>query len=181
MRATAQQPQRAPDGARVHYERHRPEQSTQYRLVQQHAASFIAHIEASAREEHPTVARVQVSGGDDPHLPAHARRAGLMSHLPKSLEPALWELALARILSGEPWSPREPAAAEAGPTGRQAVILVRLAEGRTNTAIASKLGIIERMVKHHLAEIYGRLGAANRAEAVARASKRGWIRLPQPP
>ena len=130
--------------------------------------------------EQPTVARVLVSGSDDPHLPAQARRAGLMGYLPKALDPALWELALARILSGEPWFPREPAAtAEAGPTGRQAVILARLAEGRTNKAIASELGITERTVKYHLGEIYGRLGAANRAEAVARASTRGWIRLPQ--
>jgi two-component system, NarL family, nitrate/nitrite response regulator NarL len=134
---------------------------------------------ARVGEQQPTVARVLVSGSDDPHLPAQARRAGLMGYLPKSLEPALWELALARILSGEPWFPREPATAEAGPTGRQAVILARLAEGWTNKAIASELGITERTVKYHLAEIYGRLGAANRAEAVARASTRGWIRLPQ--
>ncbi len=53
MRATAQQPQRAPDGAPVHYERHRPEQTTLYRLVQQHAASFIAHTEASTGSELP--------------------------------------------------------------------------------------------------------------------------------
>ena len=53
MRATAQQPQRAPDGAPVHYERHRLEQTTPYRLVQQHAASFIAHTEASTGAEWP--------------------------------------------------------------------------------------------------------------------------------
>jgi hypothetical protein len=53
VRATAQQPQRAPDGAPVHYERHRPEQTTLYRLVQQHAASFIAHTEASTGAELP--------------------------------------------------------------------------------------------------------------------------------
>ena len=47
MQAIGRQPQRAPDGAPVHYERHRPEQTTLYRLVQQHAASFIAHTEAS--------------------------------------------------------------------------------------------------------------------------------------
>ena len=47
MQATAQQPQRAPAGAPVHYERHRPEKTTLYRLVQQHAASFIAYTEAS--------------------------------------------------------------------------------------------------------------------------------------
>jgi DNA-binding NarL/FixJ family response regulator len=118
VRATAQQPQRAPGGAWVHYERHRLEQTTLYRLVKQNAASFIAHTEASTSEEHPTVARVLVSGSDDPRLPAQARRAGLIGHVPKNLEPALSELALARILSGEPWFPREPAAAEAGPTGR---------------------------------------------------------------
>ena len=35
------------------YERHRPEQTTLYRLVQQHAASFIAHTEASTGSELP--------------------------------------------------------------------------------------------------------------------------------
>jgi hypothetical protein len=45
--------QRAPDGASVHYERHRPEQTTLYRLVQEHAASFIAHTEAGTGSELP--------------------------------------------------------------------------------------------------------------------------------
>ena len=53
MHATGRQPQRAPDGAPLHYERHRPEQTTLYRLVQQHAASFIAHAEASTGAELP--------------------------------------------------------------------------------------------------------------------------------
>ena len=30
----------------LHHERHRPEQTALYRMVQQHAASFIAHTEA---------------------------------------------------------------------------------------------------------------------------------------
>ena len=50
MHATGRQPNpatRAPDGAPLHYERHRPEQTTLYCLVQQHAANFIAHTEAS--------------------------------------------------------------------------------------------------------------------------------------
>ncbi len=34
-------------------ERHRPEQTTLYRLVQQHVASFIAHTEASTGSELP--------------------------------------------------------------------------------------------------------------------------------
>ena len=47
------QPQRAPDGAPVHYERHRPEQTTRYRLVQQHTATFIAQTEAAAGADLP--------------------------------------------------------------------------------------------------------------------------------
>ena len=46
MQAIGRQPRRAPDGAPVHYERHRPEQTTLYRLVQQHAATFFAEAEA---------------------------------------------------------------------------------------------------------------------------------------
>jgi len=34
--------QQAPDGTPVHYERHRPERTALYRLVQQHAATFFA-------------------------------------------------------------------------------------------------------------------------------------------
>jgi hypothetical protein len=53
VRAIGRQSQRAPDGAPVHYERHCPEQTTRYRLAQQHAASFIAHTEASTGAELP--------------------------------------------------------------------------------------------------------------------------------
>jgi hypothetical protein len=56
VQAIGRQPcarQGAPDGARVHHERHRPERTTLYRLVQQHAAGFIAHTEAGTGAELP--------------------------------------------------------------------------------------------------------------------------------
>ena len=53
MQAIGRQPQRAPDGAPVHYERHRPEQTTLYRLVQQHAATFFAQAEDAAGADLP--------------------------------------------------------------------------------------------------------------------------------
>lgn len=53
MQAVGRQPQRAPDGAPVHHERHCPEQATLYPLVHQHAASFIAHTEAGTGSELP--------------------------------------------------------------------------------------------------------------------------------
>lgn len=127
----------------------------------------------------PTAARVLVSGSDDPHLPQHARRAGLMGFLPKTLEPLQWVDALTRILQGDPWFPPTAAAADGpGLTPRQALILERLAVGQGSRAIADELGITERTIKYHVAEVFARLQAGSRAEAVARASARGWIRLP---
>ena len=53
MQAISRQPQRAPDGTPVYYERRRPEQTTLYRLVQQHAATFIAETEMATGADLP--------------------------------------------------------------------------------------------------------------------------------
>jgi Transposase zinc-binding domain/Putative transposase len=53
VQASGRQPQRAPDGTPVHDERHRPEQTTLYRLVQQHAATFFAQAEDAAGADLP--------------------------------------------------------------------------------------------------------------------------------
>ena len=50
---TTGRPSLAPDGAPFHYERRRPEQTTLYRLVQQHAANFFAEVEAAADADLP--------------------------------------------------------------------------------------------------------------------------------
>ena len=53
MQATVGQPRRAPLGIPVHCERHRLEQTTLYRLVQRHAATFFAELVATAAAELP--------------------------------------------------------------------------------------------------------------------------------
>ena len=53
MQAIGRWPQRAPDGAPVHYERRRPGQATPHRPAPQHAASFIAHTDTSTGAELP--------------------------------------------------------------------------------------------------------------------------------
>jgi len=135
---------------------------------------------ARVGQDWPTMARVLLSGSEEAHLPQLARTAGLMGYLPKSLEPTLWLHALGRVLAGDPWFPHTGAAPEPAPSERQRAILCGLAAGHTNKAMAREFGITERTIKYHLAELYSRLGAANRAEAVARASARGWIRLSSP-
>jgi len=46
-------PIRAPDGVPVHYERHRPEQTVLYRLVQQHVATFFEQAESAVGADLP--------------------------------------------------------------------------------------------------------------------------------
>jgi hypothetical protein len=53
VQAIDRQPQRVPNGAAVHYESHRAKQTTLQRLVQQHAAGFIARVEAGTGPELP--------------------------------------------------------------------------------------------------------------------------------
>jgi DNA-binding NarL/FixJ family response regulator len=60
-------------------------------------------------------------------------------------------------------------------TDRERETLALLAEGLANRTIAERLGITERTVKFHVAEILARLGASNRAQAVAIAKARGII------
>ena len=49
----SQPERRAPAAGSVHYERHRPEQTTLYRLVQQHAATFFAQAEETTGADLP--------------------------------------------------------------------------------------------------------------------------------
>src|SRR5262245_5480861 len=62
-------------------------------------------------------------------------------------------------------------------TAREVQVLELLAEGLPNKAIADRLGISDQTVKFHIASISGKLGAANRTDAVRRAVRRGFITL----
>jgi DNA-binding NarL/FixJ family response regulator len=62
-------------------------------------------------------------------------------------------------------------------TPREREILAMLAEGLPNKLIASRLGISDHTVKTHLEAIFDKLGASNRAEAVARAVRLGLLLL----
>jgi DNA-binding NarL/FixJ family response regulator len=62
-------------------------------------------------------------------------------------------------------------------TPREVQVLELLAEGMSNKAIAARLGISDQTVKFHVASISGKLGAANRTDAVRRAVRRGLITL----
>ena len=62
-------------------------------------------------------------------------------------------------------------------TPREIEVLELVAAGLQNKAIAARLGISDQTVKFHLTSITGKLGAANRTDAVRRAVRRGLITL----
>jgi DNA-binding CsgD family transcriptional regulator len=62
-------------------------------------------------------------------------------------------------------------------TAREVQVLELLAEGLPNKAIARRLNISDQTVKFHVAALSGKLGAANRTDAVRRAVRRGLIAL----
>jgi DNA-binding NarL/FixJ family response regulator len=62
-------------------------------------------------------------------------------------------------------------------TPREAEVLDLIAQGLPNKAIAGRLAISDQTVKFHVASICGKLGAANRTDAVRRAARTGLITL----
>ncbi len=58
---------------------------------------------------------------------------------------------------------------------RELEVLKRLASGKVYKQIASELSLSTSTVRTHLHNIYGKLGAVDRAQAVLVATQRGWI------
>ncbi|HEY3092632.1 MAG TPA: response regulator transcription factor [Vicinamibacterales bacterium] len=83
------------------------------------------------------------------------------------------------ILIADPKGPRRSGEeiVEEPLTAREVDVLELLADGLSNKAIAARLGISDQTVKFHVAAICGKLGAANRTDAVRRAIRRGLVSL----
>lgn len=102
--------------------------------------------------------------------------AGAHGYLPRDDAPEQTLCAARRVAAGEIYVPPQlallpaqpQAALPAGLTGRQREVLLLLADGQSTKAIAHSLNLGLGTIKVHLNGVYQRLGARNRAEAVAR-------------
>jgi DNA-binding NarL/FixJ family response regulator len=121
-------------------------------------------------------------GGEERVSTAMAR--GADSYVLKGTATEELVAAVRAAAAGESWLPADVAAQlvrslriprSVRLTDREREILVHVAEGLSNKAIAARVGIAERTVKYHVGEILGRLGAENRAQAVAIANRRGLL------
>jgi len=95
----------------------------------------------------------------------------------KVLAPGIAAKVVAQVTTGKPAA----AAEQVEPLSERELDVLQLAgRGLTNKAIGLELGISDRTVQGHLANIYGKLAVASRTEAVTRALKLGWIVLEGP-
>ena len=82
-----------------------------------------------------------------------------------------WIVAPRQIVAGDAETPIEAL------TPREMEVLALMAEGLSNKAIAARLAISDQTVKFHVSAICGKLGAANRTEAVRQGLRAGLISI----
>lgn len=122
--------------------------------------------------------------GDDAVF--RAIRGGARGYLLKGSPAAEIAQAIRQVHAGESYlTPRIAAKLVDGfvqPRGRTGLLSVRergvlrlVAAGLSNKQIAETLSISERTVKFHVTAIFNKLGAENRAQAVALAAERGLL------
>ena len=137
------------------------------------------------KKRHPAVKVVILSASTDEKLIESVLKRGASAYIVKSVNPVDLPAALRQAVDGTVYTafgmPEETgtsAAKAAGLTERETVILEALARGLPNEQIGKELWIAEQTVKFHLTNIYRKLNAANRTEAVRLAFQHGIIDNP---
>ncbi|HIJ61320.1 MAG TPA: response regulator transcription factor [Rhodospirillaceae bacterium] len=138
------------------------------------------------RRLHPTVPVVILSGHVERNEVLAAVRAGAAGYIPKTISGTALTNALRLVLAGESYLPPS-ILLDSGPVERKAAmtplsslsvrereILGYLIEGETNKEIARRLDLQEITIKIHLRNVYRKIGAVNRAQAVRIAMSAGW-------
>ncbi|MBL4614381.1 MAG: response regulator transcription factor [Magnetovibrio sp.] len=152
-------------------------------------------------QSHPDVPIVILSGHYNRKDVIAALDYGVSGYIPKNIGGMAMVNALRLVLSGEKYLPSEAFSdiggeeddsiltpkktgpnAEIDPkfatlTQREAEILIHLVDGKTNKEIARELGLQEITVKIHVRNIYRKIGASNRAQAVKISLMSGWISM----
>jgi len=136
------------------------------------------------RAQYPSVPIVVVSANDDPVVIRRCMDIGASGFIPKTAGNEDIREAIARVLSGGVWTPRDVDLAASADdetttliarmatlTPQQVRVLMMLSEGLLNKQIAYELGVSEATVKAHVSAILQKLGVESRTQAVIAAAK----------
>ena len=134
------------------------------------------------RQTFPGARILLLSAFDTDQDISRAIRAGAAGYVVKNTPPSELIAAIQAVHRGEKFFSKEIAArmeviqsaGELSP--RQVEVMTWLAKGLTNREIGDQMGISEDGVKAHMKAIFTKLHAADRAEAVAVAILRGYLR-----
>ena len=137
------------------------------------------------KRDHPEIKVVILSASTDQAVIQTALSRGASAYVIKSVNPVDLASTLRQAMEGSvfhavglPPETQQSAATSFGLTSREVSILNALARGLSNQAIGKELFVAEQTVKFHLTNIYRKLEAANRTEAVRLAYQRGIIDNP---
>ncbi len=92
-----------------------------------------------------------------------------------ALDPAVTRKVVEHMASGGPYARGEGMVER--PSEREMDVLRLVARGLGNRAIGQQLGISDRTVQGHLANLFGKLGVTTRTEAALLGVKMGWLNL----
>lgn len=137
------------------------------------------------KRERPETKVVILSATNDQAVIQSALSRGASAYILKTVDPTDLAATLRQALKSNVFHPvgdtsadEQSSAAILGLTSRELSILNALARGLSNQAIGKELFVAEQTVKFHLTNIYRKLEAANRTEAVRIAYQRGLIDNP---
>lgn len=129
-----------------------------------------------ARKRAPGLRVLVISGFDDPATVQEALTAGADAFISKSAAADDLAAAVRQVFNqslfigpgfrdSSTYSSMNGRSAGSGLTKRELEILGLVAQGYSNSRVASMLWVTEQTVKFHLSNIYRKLGVANRTEA----------------
>ncbi|CAG9243324.1 DNA-binding response regulator [Paraburkholderia unamae] len=139
------------------------------------------------RELHDNIPIVVLSGNEDPDVIRLTIDNGAMGFIQKSGNSEEMMSAIETVLAGGISLPatcllsvtrtlaeRDQVLREVGVSTRQGAVLARIAQGKTNKAIAEELCISDLTVKTHVQNLFNILGVRSRGQLVYVLARLGW-------
>lgn len=135
------------------------------------------------RARWPEMRILVLTGHDNDTLVRTFHRMGAHGYLLKSAGPHELVSAIREVCQGPAvFAGEQPHAAQddplmevSRPTRKELEVLTLVARGRKNREVATELHLSVNTVEYHLRNLFVKLGASSRADALMRAQRLGWL------